>query len=113
MEQIYCLSVITLCALYFIWTTGSLNGYLHDNAINDVAELFEVGLQRVVRRLVVEAADEDLSKDLALRTRLAPLLPRGGPLDVKSGLVEGVRTSLEAGLSLFSGRECDEAETAN
>ena len=39
---------------------------LHDDAVDDLAELLEVSLQAVVGRLVVEAADEQLAEDLAL-----------------------------------------------
>ena len=85
---------------------------LHDDAVDDLTELLEVGLQAFVGRFVVETSDEELAKDFTLGSGGVLVFPGRGLLDVQSLLVDRVRASLEAGLSLFRGREGDEPESA-
>jgi hypothetical protein len=85
---------------------------LHHDAVNDLAELFEVRLKGFVGGLVVEAADEELAQHFALRPGGSLLALRGGLLDLDVGAVDGVRAGCEAGIGLFWCCEGDEAKAA-
>ena len=86
---------------------------LHDYAVDDLAELLEVGLQAIVGRAVVQASDEDLTKDFAFRSGSSSfLIFRRRTLDLDLGAVQRVWAGLETSLSLLGVGVGDESKAA-
>ena len=74
--------------------------------------MLEVGLQPLVGRAVVQATDEDLSEDLALRSGSSFLVFGSRALDLDLGAVQGVWAGLETSLSLLDVGVGDESKAA-
>ena len=84
---------------------------LHDDTVDNLAELFKVSLQAFVGCSVVQTSDENFAKDFTFRFSWALLTFGCGFLDVDGGVVEAVRSGRETGIGLFNRGEGDEAES--